>query len=55
MTYKDAVNESLRNIAIIAIADHGKTALVDAMFRKNGVFREGRRLRMALSLWWMLL
>ena len=42
MTYKDAVNESLRNIAIIAHVDHGKTTLVDAMFRQSGVFREGQ-------------
>lgn len=35
-------NESLRNIAIIAHVDHGKTTLVDAMFRQSGVFREGQ-------------
>ena len=29
----------LRNIAIIAHVDHGKTTLVDAMLRQNGVFR----------------
>jgi GTP-binding protein len=39
---KDAVNGSLRNIAIIAHVDHGKTTLVDAMFRQSGVFREGQ-------------
>ncbi|MBN1627900.1 MAG: translational GTPase TypA [Deltaproteobacteria bacterium] len=32
-------NEKLRNIAIIAHVDHGKTTLVDAMFRQSGVFR----------------
>ena len=32
-------NESLRNIAIIAHVDHGKTTLVDAMFRQSGLFR----------------
>lgn len=31
--------ESIRNIAIIAHVDHGKTTLVDAMFRQSGVFR----------------
>src|SRR5208337_427445 len=31
--------EDLRNIAIIAHVDHGKTTLVDAMFRQSGVFR----------------
>src|SRR6267154_1036800 len=30
----------IRNIAIIAHVDHGKTTLVDAMFRQSGVFRE---------------
>ena len=33
--------ETIRNIAIIAHVDHGKTTLVDAMFRQSGVFREG--------------
>src|SRR5512137_3021530 len=32
-------NEKIRNIAIIAHVDHGKTTLVDAMFRQSGVFR----------------
>ncbi len=35
-------NQSLRNIAIIAHVDHGKTTLVDAMFRQSGLFREGQ-------------
>ena len=33
-------NEGIRNIAIIAHVDHGKTTLVDAMFRQSGMFRE---------------
>ena len=33
-------NESLRNIAIIAHVDHGKTTLVDAMLRQSGIFRD---------------
>jgi GTP-binding protein len=35
-------NENLRNIAIIAHVDHGKTTLVDAMFRQSGMFRVGQ-------------
>ena len=35
-------NEHLRNIAIIAHVDHGKTTLVDAIFRQAGVFRDGQ-------------
>lgn len=37
-----AKNEKLRNIAIIAHVDHGKTTLVDAMFRQSGLFRAGQ-------------
>lgn len=35
-------NEHIRNIAIIAHVDHGKTTLVDAMFRQCGLFRENQ-------------
>jgi GTP-binding protein len=42
MTVKDSANQGIRNIAIIAHVDHGKTTLVDAMFRQSGVFREGQ-------------
>ncbi len=35
-------NEALRNIAIIAHVDHGKTTLVDAMFRQSGLVRQGQ-------------
>src|SRR4030081_3004105 len=33
-------NTSIRNIAIVAHVDHGKTPLVDAMLRQSGIFRE---------------
>jgi GTP-binding protein len=42
VTHKDASNPAIRNIAIIAHVDHGKTTLVDAMFKQSGVFREGQ-------------
>ncbi len=38
---KTATNEKIRNIAIIAHVDHGKTTLVDAMFKQSGLFRPG--------------
>ena len=37
-----AVREQIRNIAIIAHVDHGKTTLVDAMLWQSGVFRENQ-------------
>ena len=42
MIRTDASNASIRNIAIIAHVDHGKTTLVDAMFAQSGMFRAGQ-------------
>lgn len=36
------VREDLRNIAIIAHVDHGKTTLVDEMLKQGGVYRENQ-------------
>jgi GTP-binding protein len=38
------VSTSIRNIAIIAHVDHGKTTLVDAMLRQSGTFRSNEAL-----------
>ncbi len=48
MKYKtnDSANEAdIRNIAIIAHVDHGKTTLVDAMLRQSGTFRDNEQVR----------
>ena len=38
-------NINLRNIAIIAHVDHGKTTLVDAMLKQSGTFRENQEVK----------
>ena len=36
-------NQKIRNLAIIAHVDHGKTTLVDAMLKQSGIFRENEQ------------
>ena len=37
------IREDIRNIAIIAHVDHGKTTLVDEMLKQSGTFRENQQ------------
>ena len=44
-----STRDDIRNVAIIAHVDHGKTTLVDELLKQSGVFRAGQEVHSPLS------
>src|SRR2546430_6290927 len=44
MEQAKSLREDIRNIAIVAHVDHGKTTLVDAMLKQSGLYRANERI-----------